>query len=896
MAWSYNEETGIYSVSLSELAALLNSLEQNTVATPYKLNITNLSANQLVGSIIPATGIYSASALGEEIKSGDRYVDLSPTTLPSATNIKACFYNCTKVVIPPSLSSNATDMSYCFYGCSSLTEPPIIPTTNPRLDYCFIDCTSLEVAPQINSQYVIDTFQGCTNLKTVPLLGTNVRSLGACFTGCTSLERIEKFYTTTYSLTNTIFEGCDNLQAICVNGYNSSQRTTLVNNLNTYKNAGHFPSDITPADIVFYGYTEGYSIAFSNLNNYLTYLEPNTVDNPYKLTVTGLSVANVNTSSTSGSLGYVIKNNTKYLDLSLTSLHASQTTMKERFNECTYLVVSPNIPNNVTNMEACYSGCHNLKTPPTLSTKTTNMKDCFAYCRSLESAPVIPNPVTILHGTFYGCTSLEEPPEIPDNVTIMGGTFFGCTSLAEAPVIPESVVDLGNCFQGCSSLTKAPIIPNGVHNMVGTFRGTPITVAPIIPSSVEVLSGCFIDCTSLTDVPSLPSFSLVTAFDGCSSLKRVNFNGTFDLSVVNFDSAFNDCDMLESVFVKSRENQVALITYLESQQNDGKFPSGLNVSEIVKFDEKIMRVQTEEGTEIVDLYRFKGQLLTEKNGELVYADEDFKPFSVQIDNETFFAQTIPESLLVKCRQGSGTVLKKKIGTEIVEGVTTPVYQWYARTAGTLEEPFQRKYTEIDVYDTDASNIVIPKENFPKGGVLLLYGGAGGSTTAGSGGNGQIKRIEISASPKNDITFSVSFTKTAVNGTQVTKSATAYKSEPIPGCSGSTCVEYTATATSTSGGIGGKNCSVSVVKEGITETVIAYGGGGAGGAATSTEYYSYFAGNTCRSLKTLSSGKGAGGASGNGNLGEGARGGDAETTGTFGINTSTTAKLVIGAYN
>ena len=554
--------------------------------------------------------------------------------------------------------------------------------------------------------------------------------------------------------------------------------------------------------------------------------------------------------------------------------------MKNRFNECTYLVVSPNIPNNVTNMEGCYSGCYNLKTPPTLSTKTTNMKDCFVSCRSLESAPVIPNTVTTLYGTFYGCTSLEEPPEIPDSVILMNGTFSGCTSLEEAPVISDNVGELSFCFLGCSSLTKAPIIPN----------------------SVEMLVGCFKDCTSLVDVPSLPSFgsqsSLETAFDGCSALKRVNFNGTFDLSSAYFDSAFNDCDMLESIFVKSSANRTALITYLESQQNAGKFPSGLNVSEIVKFDEKIMRVQTEEGTEIVDLYRFKGQLLTEKNGELVYADEDFKPFSVQVGNETFFAQTIPESLLVKCRQGSGTVLKKKIGTEIVEGVTTPVYQWYARTAGTLEEPFSRKWTQLDVYTEDESDIELDPADFPKGGVILIYGGAGGSVASGSGyegtigGKGQIKRIEIPANPKGTYSLSVSFTKTSTNGTRATNSISAKHSVTPPGCSYSSCEGYTPSVSSTAGGVGGKNCSVILTKNGVSESIVAYGGGGAGGRQEKIDYI--YACNSA-STRTLLSGYGNGGTSGNGNPGNGSTGGDADTTGTFALNTLTTAKLVIGAY-
>jgi hypothetical protein len=1000
--WSYNELTGVWTVPFADLTTMLNTFDDNTVDTPYKINVTGLTAANCYTNTGSGT---NCSAFGLAIRGTGKFVDLSPTTIPSTSYMRSFMTNVTELVVAPTPHTSCQYFEYAFYGCINLKAMPTLPANTNNLNYCFLACSSLTEVSNIpaNVRYMQHCFQGCDNLETMPtflntgatldltncfmnceklkytttiptgarsmvecfaycllleetpemgngatdltrcflhctslkkanLLPTTVTNMTGCFYECTLLETVERVpRATTYikecfygcsalerinlwnynsvstgdNYSKDCFTDCDSLAHIYVNGYNSGSRNNLVTFLTNRQNNGYFPSDITVADIVFYGYTEGYSIAFSNLNNYLMYLEPNTVDNPYKLTVTGLSVSNVNTSTTSGSLGYVIAHNTKYLDLSLTSLHANQTTMKERFNECTYLVVSPNIPNNVTDMEACYSGCHNLKTPPTLSTKTTNMKDCFVYCTSLESAPVIPNTVTTLHGTFYGCTSLEEPPEIPDSVTIMGGTFFGCTSLAEAPVIPDSVYELSSCFYGCTSLDKAPIIPSSVTTMADTFVGcTNLEIAPIIPDSVTFLQDCFMNCTSLVDVPSIPRLSgqlddLSSAFDGCSALKRVNFNRTFDLTFADFDSAFNDCDDLESIFVKSSANRTALITYLESQQNDGKFPSGLNVSEIVKFDEKTMRVQTEEGTEIVDLYRFKGQLLTEKNGELVYADEDFKPFSVQIDNETFFAQTIPESLLATCRnKGSGTVLKKMVGTEIVEGITTPVCQWFTKSAGTLEEPFQREYTELDVYTEDESDIELDPSDFPKGGVILLYGGAGGSVASSSdyagtiGGKGQIKRIEIPANPKGNYSLSVSFTKTSTNGTKATNSTSAKHSVTPPGCSYTTCESYNPSVSSTDGGVGGKNCSVILTKNGVSESVIAYGGGGAGGRQEKLDYI-----YTCNSIstRTLLSGYGNGGTSGNGNPGNGSTGGDADTTGTFALNTLTTAKLVIGAY-
>lgn len=963
---SYDVDTDTYTVPFSELETLLNNFPQNTVDTPYKLNITGLTSSQVTtsSSTMPAL----KTALGT-VNNGDSarvYFDLSPTTLPSGiTALRYSFYNAHGLVTAPIIPSTVTSLEETFDQCYSLktapaipnsvtnmnstfslcyllaeapvlppnvtnltrafrltaiTEPPVIPNKVTTMEYCFAE-TQITVMPELpstltnlsycfyrcpieetttipsNVTNMSHCFDECSNLKIVKNIPRNTTNVQSCFRLCENLKRIKLWDYNSISTANgaNCFVGCDSLEAIWVNGYASSSRTNLINFLNTMKNNSGFPSDITPADIVFYGYTEGYSIAFGNLNNYLMYLEPNTVDNPYKLTVTGLSVANVNTSSTSGSLGYVIAHNTKYLDLSLTSLHANQTTMESRFFGCSYLVVPPSIPANVTNMVQCFDSCSNLTVAPSIPSKVTDLQACF-YGTKITEAPTIPNSVTTMWGTFGECSLLESVPDIPDSVTNMKYCFYKCYSLEISPKLPSNLSNMEHCFEECTSLVKAPIIPNSVVNMANTFAGTPITVAPIIPSRVEDMEGCFKDCTSLVDVPSLPSLlpglgllsSLATAFDGCSALKRVNFNETFDLSGTNFYSAFNDCDDLESIFVKSSANRTALITELESQQNDGKFPSGLNVSEIVKFDEKTMRVQTEEGTEIVDLYRFKGQLLTEKNGELVYADEDFKPFSVQIDNETFFAQTIPESLLAICRnKGSGTVLKKMVGTEIVEGVTTPVYQWFTKSAGTIEEPFRKKNTTIlsDI-STETLDITIPKNLFPKGGRMLVCGAAGANVIdtatqnhVNYGGKGEVRAVEIPANPKEDLhILGVTFPKTSTNGET--------KDTSLRVCSGGTdsygnCKGWsTTTVHGVSGGVGGNNCVVTYEKKGVSYTVTAYGGGGGGGGKaygdSTTDY-------------------GNGGLSGDGNANVGSNGGNPYDIENCNVNELTTAFLRVEAY-
>lgn len=926
MAWTYDDETGVYTVTFSELEDLLSSLEQNTIDTPYKINITELTSSDIYQDGPLARLLQSYNNGNSRTTEPFLYLDLRQTVLPNQTNMLNGLNTCKCLVYAPQLPSNVSNLMNCFYQCYNLKEPPVIPDTVRNMNSTFGWCISMTESPTIPSgiQELSSTFyhagitsspeipttvtdisrcfESCDLLTTVRNIPQQVTTIRYAFANCTSLKTIHNWRYSSIS-TNDLysencFTDCNAIEEIFIDEYNNSRRTNLVSFLNNRKNAGYFPGSKNPVDVVFYPCTDGFSIAFSNLNSYLTYVPQNTAENPYKLTITGLSVNNVRESTTSGTLGYVINQRGKYLDLSLTTLNANQTTMVDRFNECETLVVPPSIPVNVTTMERCFMGCTALKSSPNFSANVniTSMKDCFVGCSSLVDVVNFPPNVTNIFGTFYDCTSLEDIPEIPDTVTTMGGTFFRCTSLERAPVIPDSVTVLGSCFYGCTSLVHPPAIPTNVETMTDAFGNcTSLEVAPIIPDSVTTLQSCFSGCTSLVDVPIIPGSvnDLSHCFEGCSALKRVNFNGTFDLSNADFDVVFGDCDELEAVFVKSSANKLALIAELELQQNDGDFPSGLVATDIVKFDEKVMKIQTEGGTEIVDLYRFKEQLLMEKDGEIVYADESFKPYSVQVGNETFFAQTITESLLAICRNsGSGTVLKKIKKIETVEGVPTPMYQWITKTAGTKEQPFQRKYIELDVYTSDANNIELDPNDFPKGGVLLICSGAGQSgSDGGRGGYGQIKKVDI---PVNfgSIELSVSFTKTATDGGKSAKVSkiTCKEIGPAPYYICTDKSDYQ-TAIGSDGGQGGYNCTLTINKNGSSNTVISFGGGGGAGSV------GYFSCTTCNErTNSFVADRASGGISGDGNLNTEMDGGNAGQSGdVFEPNESTTAKLVIGAY-
>ena len=191
-------------------------------------------------------------------------------------------------------------------------------------------------------------------------------------------------------------------------------------------------------------------VAFSDLSTWLGNQPDNTASTPYELNITGLTVNNISTSRERGTLGYILKqNNTKYVDLSLTTL-------------------------------------------PFNSYQSTSMHETFMGCESLVKSPAIPNGIVTLYNTFAACTSLKNAPEIPNSVTTISGAFIRCTSLVNAPIIPSSVTNMYQAFSNCTSLVNAPIIPSSVTNMAEAFyECTSIEYKPVIPSSVTSSSNCY---------------------------------------------------------------------------------------------------------------------------------------------------------------------------------------------------------------------------------------------------------------------------------------------------------------------------------------------------------------------------------------------------------------------
>ena len=293
-----------------------------------------------------------------------------------------------------------------------------------------------------------------------------------------------------------------------------------------------------------------YTITFNELNSLLQNFDENTKENPYKIIITDLTVSDLASSATSGTLGNILKNNSgKFVDLSDTELPSDLETLENSFVGCSNLVKAPNIPENVVNLKKTFKDCISLKQTPAILGDVTNMNNTFCGCSSLESIINIPRTVTNISQAFKGCSSLEESPIIPLEVTSLYETFKNCSSLTVMPIIPEGVLNLNSAFENCSSLTTTTSIPSTVTNMNSTFKGcSSLATSPEIPSSVTNLTSTFEDCISLTNISTISSSttSLSSTFKNCSSLTDIS-DFIIPQNVISMNNTFEGCSSLVNI-------------------------------------------------------------------------------------------------------------------------------------------------------------------------------------------------------------------------------------------------------------------------------------------------------------------------------------------------------------
>ncbi len=160
----------------------------------------------------------------------------------------------------------------------------------------------------------------------------------------------------------------------------------------------------------------------------------------------------------------------------------------------------------------------------------------FQDCTSLSSVEIPPSVKTIGSWAFKGCTSLESLV-IPESLTEIGEeVFWDCESLSSV-TIPAGVKKIGRtAFYCCASLTELKY--NGTTEQLRALDWDMGHLA------VQCTDGLVVDLSSWTKINervrvltlhrSVEHLYMAAgleqidkgAFDGCTSLKNIIFNGT----------------------------------------------------------------------------------------------------------------------------------------------------------------------------------------------------------------------------------------------------------------------------------------------------------------------------------------------------------------------------------
>lgn len=258
----------------------------------------------------------------------------------------------------------------------------------------------------------------------------------------------------------------------------------------------------------------------------------------------------------------------------------------------------------------------------------------------------------------------------------------------------------------------------------------------------------------------------------------------------------------------------------------------------------------------------------------------------------YYAQPVQETVkfLNEARGGHALrVLKDKNKDSIL----------ISRYIGEAESPFVKPHSVLMTITSETtSEFTVPKENFPNGGVIILYGGAGGSATnGGRGGYGQIKRINIPANPTSDILISqITFPKDASDGSRGSRTHPYYYEGSVNGYRRCFRDSSKDTQYGSNGGIGGKSAKIKVTVANKLKEVCAYGGGGGGGSSGYWKGYTENGSSYCYDWREYYFSAGQGGNATSLGSASGSVGGtmvNSEKLDEY--NTSTSAYVVIGAY-
>lgn len=269
------------------------------------------------------------------------------------------------------------------------------------------------------------------------------------------------------------------------------------------------------------------------------------------------------------------------------------------FANCTSLT-EVSLPTSITKIpDSVFAGCTALNYVYNSDNIVAIGKSSFNGCTNLLEA-VFPNVTSIGDGAFTNCSKLKTF-EVADCSEVGDSALQGCSSLTNITLKADTYGDYA--FKGCSSLTKITLTTSGMTKTpVGLFADcTKLATIDCDLSDVTIVSDySFSGCKALKEL-SLPSMVIIETsafyncaalekvcddnitaedfgskcFFGCTSLKqavnskastisasafqksgitKLTLEGTVGTTMVIGNSAFADCENLETVDINAGTN------------------------------------------------------------------------------------------------------------------------------------------------------------------------------------------------------------------------------------------------------------------------------------------------------------------------------------------------------